>query len=466
VLASGSITKTTYHLKKTSRNDIWKKTKPKKDNEDSGNDSSSDGNSTSDTVDNSKSKGCSTEVDDNQDKKSSTSNSKKSAKPKGKNNGRNPHAVYKNAKIVWHRVEQLQVGSACPEPLCTGKLSALPAGVVVVIDGQPMAQVTKHFVEKYRCNLCDKRIEANRPAELGNKQKVYTPEFRAYLAMHKFFLAVPYHRMDTYQRLLNCPLPDATQWDIINSLAGFCYRVFDVFKIEAANSKIIYNDDTVNRILDVIIQNKRAGNKRTGMYTTCIMAQTEDGHKIALYLNGIQHSGENVESILSERDKEKGPIIQMSDALALNTPETIATIACYCLSHGYRKIEYLDEYFPLPCMSIMEKLGKVFDIDAKTKAMGDDERLAYHIKHSKPIMYALYAQIIDLLSSKDIEPNDDLAKALRYFQKHWVELTRFLSVPGAPIDNNLVERALKLAIRVRKNSLFYKSWPSVKVRVI
>jgi hypothetical protein len=32
-----------------------------------------------------------------------------------------------------------------------------------------------------------------------------------------------------------------------------------------------------------------------------------------------------------------------------------------------------------------------------------------------------------------------------------------LEIAGAPIDNNLVERALKLFIRQRKNSLFYKT---------
>jgi len=31
----------------------------------------------------------------------------------------------------------------------------------------------------------------------------------------------------------------------------------------------------------------------------------------------------------------------------------------------------------------------------------------------------------------------------------------FLKEPGAPLDNNVAERALKLAIRQRKNSLFY-----------
>jgi len=36
-------------------------------------------------------------------------------------------------------------------------------------------------------------------------------------------------------------------------------------------------------------------------------------------------------------------------------------------------------------------------------------------------------------------------------------------VPGAPLDNNLAERALKLFIRQRKNSLFYKSTHSAYI---
>jgi transposase len=48
-----------------------------------------------------------------------------------------------------------------------------------------------------------------------------------------------------------------------------------------------------------------------------------------------------------------------------------------------------------------------------------------------------------------------LGKAIAYLLGHWPTLTRFLTVPGAPLDNNRAERALKLGIRQRKNSLFY-----------
>ncbi len=42
-------------------------------------------------------------------------------------------------------------------------------------------------------------------------------------------------------------------------------------------------------------------------------------------------------------------------------------------------------------------------------------------------------------------------------QRHWEGLTRFLHVPGAPLENNTIERELRTAVRHRKNSLFYKN---------
>jgi len=56
-----------------------------------------------------------------------------------------------------------------------------------------------------------------------------------------------------------------------------------------------------------------------------------------------------------------------------------------------------------------------------------------------------------------------MGKAIRYMLNHWNKLTRFLTVPGAPLDSNTVERSLKLAIRVRKASLFFKTTNGAKI---
>ncbi len=48
-------------------------------------------------------------------------------------------------------------------------------------------------------------------------------------------------------------------------------------------------------------------------------------------------------------------------------------------------------------------------------------------------------------------------------QNHWQKLTLFLRQAGAPLDNNVCERALKKAILHRKNALFYKTLNGARV---
>jgi len=47
---------------------------------------------------------------------------------------------------------------------------------------------------------------------------------------------------------------------------------------------------------------------------------------------------------------------------------------------------------------------------------------------------------------KRVEPNSSLGKAIKYMTNHWEALTLFLQEAGAPLDNNICEQALKMAI--------------------
>jgi hypothetical protein len=64
---------------------------------------------------------------------------------------------------------------------------------------------------------------------------------------------------------------------------------------------------------------------------------------------------------------------------------------------------------------------------------------------------------------KLVEPNSALGEAINYLLKRWDSLTLFLRKAGAPLDNNLCERALKKAILHRKNALFYKTRNGARV---
>lgn len=78
-------------------------------------------------------------------------------------------------------------------------------------------------------------------------------------------------------------------------------------------------------------------------------------------------------------------------------------------------------------------------------------------------MQALHDWMAKQFEEHAVEPNSGLGQAIRYMQNHWDKLTLFLRVPGAPLSNNLCERALKMAILHRKNSLFYRTLNGAKV---
>ena len=81
----------------------------------------------------------------------------------------------------------------------------------------------------------------------------------------------------------------------------------------------------------------------------------------------------------------------------------------------------------------------------------------FHQEHSGPVMEKLHAWLSAQFEEMNVEPNSGLGKAISYLLKQWEKLTLFLRKAGTPLDNNIVERALKKAILHRKNSLFYRT---------
>jgi hypothetical protein len=110
-------------------------------------------------------------------------------------------------------------------------------------------------------------------------------------------------------------------------------------------------------------------------------------------------------------------------------------------------------------------LGTVYYHDklARERELSPEKRLRFHQERSEPLMKSLRAWLDAQLAEKKVEPNSGLGKAIQYMLRHWEPLTLFLREPGAPLDNNLCERALKKAILHRKNSLFYKTLNGAEV---
>lgn len=378
-------------------------------------------------------------------------------KPKG--HGRNGHFAYTGAEKNHVKHPDFKHGDPCPECLRGRVYEIKEPGIIIRIKGAAPLQATAHVRNNMRCNTCGTVFKAPLPAEVGPEK--YDETAGAMIALLRYGSGFPFKRLENLQAGFGVPLPASTQWEVAEQTADKIYPAYDELLRQSAQAEILHNDDTPMKVLELMQQNREEDQKkpsRTGIFTTGIVAKLA-GRRIALFFTGRNHAGENMTKVLRKRSSGLPPPIQMCDALSRNTSKEFKSILANCMTHGRRN--FVDVYlsFPEQCQYVLETLAEVYKNDAETrqKAMSANERLEYHEAHSGPLMNDLKQWLEEQLSEKKVEPNSGLGQAIGYMLNHWKALTQFLHVPGAPLDNNICERALKRAILHRKNSLFYKT---------
>jgi len=389
--------------------------------------------------------------------------------------GRNGADAYTGAEKIEVHHESLAAGDPCPK--CedgTVYLTNRP-GVLVRLVGQAPIGARVYYLQKLRCNLCGVVFTAEPPEGVGDEKRDAT--VGSMIVLLKYGTGMPFHRAEKLQESLGIPLPASTQWDIVEAQAERAEPVFEELVRQAAQGDVVQNDDTGVKILEMMGERGRhaalaeeaaqdagenseekAAAERKGMFTSGIVA-TGEGHRIALFLSGRQHAGENLKDVLLRRAAELPPPIQMCDALSRNLPGELKTILANCLAHGRRQFVDVAQEFPEECRHVLEALSLVYHNDAlaRQRNLCGEERLLFHQAESGPTMEELHVWLVGQLDERRVEPNSGLGGAIAYLLRHWEKLTLFLRVAGAPLDNNLCERALKKAILHRKNAYFYKT---------
>ena len=387
--------------------------------------------------------------------------------------GRNGAAAYTGAARIEVRHPSLTAGDACPA--CgQGTVYDKAPGVLVRITGQPPLAAKVYELQKLRCHLCGQVFTAAAPEEAGDRK--YDATAGSMIGLLKYGSGLPFNRLDGLQGNLEVPLPASTQWDIVRAVAASLTPAFDELIRQAAQGDVLYNDDTTVKILELMGERSRQealadavedggdAAQRKGMYTSGVVA-LRDGFRVALFFSGRRHAGENLAQVLKHRAEQLPPPIQMCDALSRNLPGELQTILAHCLAHARRRFVDVYDRFPEPCRHLLESLGVVYRNDAlaRERQLSPEARLQFHQEASGPTMQELHSWLTRQLEEKRTEPNSALGGAIGYMLKHWDRLTLFLRQAGAPLDNNVCERALKKAILHRKNALFYKTQNGARV---
>jgi hypothetical protein len=276
---------------------------------------------------------------------------------------------------------------------------------------------------------------------------------------------MPFWGIEDLQDLAGIPLPWATQWDLVNAGARILQGVFDLLVDLAACGTLVHVDDTRQVVVDIVRSARKAAEEemratgrskssvRTGSFTSGMVVKV-DGQRIMLFFTGAQHAGENLEDLLRDRPTDLDPAILMSDRLGWNTSGDIEVVDTRCNAHARRKFVGQIGNFPDECRFVLESFQRIYAVDARAREakLSAEARLDLHRSESKPALDALWTWMEEQRQGKCIEANSVLGKALEHMRSLWPMLTRFTEIAGVPLDNKICERALKLAIRHRRNT--------------
>lgn len=378
-------------------------------------------------------------------------------KPPRPGHGRRSHQDYPGARRIRITNPLYQPGSPCPS--ChRGKLrpQAQPA-TVVTVHAQPPVGAVIHELERLRCDACGEVFTAPLPPDVAREK--YDANVGVMVGLLRYGTGLPFHRLARLQTSVGVPLPSSIQWAEADRAARALEPVVDHLLQLVAQGTLFHSDDTTMRVRQLQREiDAEPKPKRTGIFTTAILGAAGP-HPIHLVFTGRRHAGENLARVLERRAADLAPPLHMCDGLAANAPPGHVVQECSCNVHGRRNFVELETSFPEAYARVIQDLGQVYAVDAECgrDRLSPADRLARHQARSAPVMANLKEWFTAEKAARNVEPNSGLGQAIDYMLNRWEALTRFLTVAGAPLDNNLAERVLKTVILHRKNSLHYRT---------
>ena len=394
------------------------------------------------------------------------------ASPQG--HGRNGADAFTTAKHLSYELPEGTLGSLCPR--CGRiRMKRYRRRTVIRIIGQPLFSAEIHAAAQARCCGCGEIITAKLPAVIEQgigKAVIYHWTACSLLIILHYTAQMPFKRLEMLHQSWGIPFSDANQWEVVSQAMDLLMPL--VRAMERHGIERILNlriDDTGSMVITIqrqILDELEAARAlglptesiRTGINATCVHIETPEG-EITLFFTGRHHAGEIIDRILKQRKQKEVQVIKVTDGASKNFDHEHRdqVIEATCNAHAFLKFHAIKDQFPVEYAVVGEAYHEIFQHDAITRErkMTPEQRLAYHREHSRPWMDKIRAVCLEKMQSRLVEPRSPLWAPVHFIINQWSRLSRFLEVPGVPLDTNLVEQKLIIPVRYLAASFNYQT---------
>ena len=397
-----------------------------------------------------------------------------------KGHGRNGADAYTGAEKIEVPHESLEPGDPCPKCEEGTVYETNRPGVLVRLMGQAPIGAKVYYLQKLRCNLCGEVFTAEPPAGVGEREvrrdggeHDRPAEIRERNAVQSRGEAArePGHSLAGLDPVGHRPRPGGACRAGLRGVDpasgprrrgvqrrhhgqdpgadGRAWPGKRRWRRTPPTSAEMPAEDAAEDSA------KPSKAERTGMFTSGIVS-TREGRRIALFFSGRQHAGENLKDVLTRRAAELAPPIQMCDALSRNLPAELQTIVANCLAHGRRQFVDVADRFPEECRHVLEALAVVYHNDAMARERKLSPRGTSAVSPGRERSDHGGTPCLACAAVRRATGGAQLGAGRGHLvpAEALGEADALPARAGAPLDNNLCERALKKAILHRKNAKF------------
>jgi transposase len=354
-------------------------------------------------------------------------------------------------------------------PCCAGRMHRMGETVTEQLHIEVKAKVLQNVRFKYACRHCD-RTGINTPVVIAPMPtqplpgSIATASTLAFALVHKYVDGTPLYRLaQTFERA-GVPVSRGAlgHW-VIGSSEKHLHRIYDALKLRLRSQPLIHGDETTVQVL------KEKDKEATSTSYMWAYRSGEESDEPIVLLDYQPGRGQvHPQTFLGDY---RG--ILMSDGYtAWRTLDGATHIGC--MAHSRRR--FVDALKarkkgggpPEQALRFFEQLYRV-ERQARDKKHDAGETKADSVRrfrqqHSIPVLTALKVWLDEI--APKVLPDTKLGDAVSYTLNQWDYLTRYTDDGRMPIDNNLLERDIRVFATGRKSWLFSDTTDGAKASAV
>lgn len=342
------------------------------------------------------------------------------------------------------RVEYRHEPDSCSCGACGQDLVKIGEDITEQLDVEPARFfVQRHIRPQYACRHCETVTAAAIPAAVIDGG-LAAPGLHAWVVIQKYLDHLPLYRIEQISQRHGAPIARSTLAEWVGRIGVALQPLADRLTELLKERNVLHADETPVPQLD-----PGKGQTKRAYLWVYRSNDLEGDPPIVVFEFQPGRSGDHARTFLSGWQGH----LMVDDYAGYKQLFKQGITELACLAHVRRKFFdlYAANQHPVAAEAL-QRIGELYQIEEQAKMCSCEERKEMRAKQAQPRLDAMHIWLLQ--TRQTTADGGALARAIDYSLKRWPAILRYAASGHLPIDNNLVENAIRPIAIGKKNWLF------------